>query len=212
MSKDDRHFIYTTTLALQGLLSSVGQLLVHAKQQSRCRGTCVEHKEKIYQRNLILCKICCIHGWPPQEGLCSEAQQWWMQANWGENMLSASCHHGVSQFSQKNYASSLKAEQAIREQHWTNRDRNLLVGVIVRFRQETVAVMANVEAMFHQFRVNDEHTDLLRFLWWPDGNYKQELVEHKMLVLCIFDATSSLSIATGWSQNSQERFLCRQLS
>lgn len=71
------------------------------------------------------------------------------------------------------------------------------MGVIVRFRQETVAVMANVEAMFHQFRVNDEHTDLLRFLWWPDGNYKQELVEHKMLVLCIFDATSSLSIATG---------------
>ncbi len=70
-----------------------------------------------------------------------------------------------------------------------------LVGVLMRFRQETVAVMADVEGMFHQVRVSDEDTDLLRFLWWPDGNYEQELVEYKMLVH-IFGATSSPSVAT----------------
>lgn len=70
-----------------------------------------------------------------------------------------------------------------------------LVGVLMRFRQEAVAVMADVEAMFHQVRVSNEDTDLLRFLWWPDGNYELDLVEHKMLVH-IFGATSSPSVAT----------------
>ncbi|KAL7833114.1 hypothetical protein SRHO_G00301320 [Serrasalmus rhombeus] len=70
-----------------------------------------------------------------------------------------------------------------------------LVGVLLRFRQEIVAVMADVEAMFYQVRVNDEETNLIRFLWWLDGNYEQELVEHKMLVH-IFGATSSPSVAT----------------
>lgn len=65
----------------------------------------------------------------------------------------------------------------------------------MRFRQETTAVMADVEAMFHQVRVSDEDTDLFKFLWLPDGNYEQELVEHKMLVH-IFGATSSPSVAT----------------
>lgn len=70
-----------------------------------------------------------------------------------------------------------------------------LVGVLLRFRQETVAVMADVEAMFHQVRVSNEDTDFFRFLWWPEGNCEQALVEHKMLVH-IFGATSSPSVAT----------------
>lgn len=70
-----------------------------------------------------------------------------------------------------------------------------LVGVLLRFRQETVAMMADVEAMFYQVRVSDKDTDLLRFLWWPHGDYCQPLVEYKMLVH-IFGATSSPSVAT----------------
>lgn len=57
-----------------------------------------------------------------------------------------------------------------------------LVGVIIRFRQEPVAVMADVEAMFHQVRVPEADSDLLRFLWWPGGDWPQDLVEHKMVV------------------------------
>lgn len=41
-----------------------------------------------------------------------------------------------------------------------------LVGVILRFCQEAVAFM------FHQVKVSNEDTDLLRFLWWPGGNYE----------------------------------------
>ncbi len=40
-----------------------------------------------------------------------------------------------------------------------------LVRVITRFRQERIAFMADVEAMFHQVRVHEEDSDLLRFLW-----------------------------------------------
>lgn len=70
-----------------------------------------------------------------------------------------------------------------------------LVGVLLRFRQEAVAMMADVEAMFYQVHVSDKDTDLLRFLWWPHGDYSKPLVEYKMLVH-IFGATSSPSVAT----------------
>ncbi|XP_055004477.1 uncharacterized protein LOC129407441 [Boleophthalmus pectinirostris] len=70
-----------------------------------------------------------------------------------------------------------------------------LIGVLLRFRQEMVAMLADVEAMFYQVQVSDSETDLLRFLWWPHGDYSQQLVEHKMKVQ-IFGATSSQSVAT----------------
>ncbi|KAL4008773.1 hypothetical protein ACER0C_002625 [Sarotherodon galilaeus] len=70
-----------------------------------------------------------------------------------------------------------------------------LIGVLTRFRQEPVAVMADVEAMFHQVKVPPEDTDLLRFLWWPNGDLKQALVVYKMVVH-LFGATSSPSCAS----------------
>lgn len=69
-----------------------------------------------------------------------------------------------------------------------------LLGVVTRFRQEDVAVMAEVEAMFHQVRVPVEDADLLRFLWWPSGDISQDLAEYRMGVH-IFGATSSPSCA-----------------
>lgn len=44
-----------------------------------------------------------------------------------------------------------------------------LVGVLLRFRQDRIAVMADIESMFHQVKVNVHHRDYLRFLWWPNG-------------------------------------------
>ena len=46
---------------------------------------------------------------------------------------------------------------------------NSLVGVIMRFRQEHFAIVADIEAMFHQVRVPVKDRDVLRFLWWKDG-------------------------------------------
>ena len=36
---------------------------------------------------------------------------------------------------------------------------NNLVGVLTRFRQEPVAFCCDIEGMFHQVRVNEEHGD-----------------------------------------------------
>ncbi|XP_062415351.1 uncharacterized protein LOC134107519 [Pungitius pungitius] len=69
-----------------------------------------------------------------------------------------------------------------------------LVGVLVRFREEQVAIMADIKAMFHQVKVAEEHRDYLRFLWWPQGNLEQDLVEHRMTVH-LFGAVSSPSVA-----------------
>lgn len=63
-----------------------------------------------------------------------------------------------------------------------------LVGVLTRFCQELIAIMADVEAMFHQVKVPQEDSDLLRFLWWSGGNVNEPMVE--------YNATSSLSCAS----------------
>jgi len=42
---------------------------------------------------------------------------------------------------------------------------NSLVGVLIQFREERVAIVSNIEAMFHQDRVDLMHHDALRFVW-----------------------------------------------
>ncbi|KAK3737868.1 hypothetical protein QZH41_019749, partial [Actinostola sp. cb2023] len=67
---------------------------------------------------------------------------------------------------------------------------NSLVGVLHRFRQEPVAFTCDIEGMFHQVKVNEEDRDLLRFLWWENGDTTQEPQEYRMTVH-LFGATSS---------------------
>jgi len=55
---------------------------------------------------------------------------------------------------------------------------NPLVGVLTRFRQEPVAFMADIEAMFYQVLVPANQRDFLQFLWWPDGDLSAELEEY----------------------------------
>lgn len=69
---------------------------------------------------------------------------------------------------------------------------NSLVGVLTCFRQDHVAFMADIESMFHQVHVPDEHCDFLRFLWWPEGDLEVATQEYQMTVH-IFGAASSLS-------------------
>jgi hypothetical protein len=71
---------------------------------------------------------------------------------------------------------------------------NSLVGVLIRFRQENVALTADIEAMFHQVRVQEKDRDALRFLWWPGGDLDKEPVTYYMRVH-LFGATSSPSCA-----------------
>ena len=71
---------------------------------------------------------------------------------------------------------------------------NSLVGVLTRFRQETVALMSDVEAMFHQVRVKPDDCSALRFLWWPNGNLSSE-PEEFMMTVHLFGGVSSPSCA-----------------
>ena len=69
-----------------------------------------------------------------------------------------------------------------------------LIGVLVRFRQERVAFMGDLECMFYQVRVLVSQRDLLRFLWWPQGDVSKDMVECRMHTH-IFGASSSPAVA-----------------
>ena len=59
---------------------------------------------------------------------------------------------------------------------------NSLLGVLIRFRTETTAVMCDIEQMFHSFHVNPSHRDFLRFLWFEDNVIGKPTVEYCMNV------------------------------
>ena len=52
--------------------------------------------------------------------------------------------------------------------------------------------MADIEKMFHQVNVKEEDAEALRFLWWPEGDFSKQPVEHQMAVH-LFGAISSPS-------------------
>ena len=67
---------------------------------------------------------------------------------------------------------------------------NNLVGVLCRFRLNPVAVMCDIEKMFHQFKVNKEDRNFLQFLWWENGDLSAQPQAYRMKVH-LFGATSS---------------------
>ena len=71
---------------------------------------------------------------------------------------------------------------------------NGLLGVLLRFRQNPVAMVADIEQMFHSFKVKEGHRDLLRFLWYKNNDPNGEITEYRMKVH-IFWNTSSPAVA-----------------
>ena len=69
---------------------------------------------------------------------------------------------------------------------------NQIVGTFIRFRQEKIAFVADIEKMFFQVLVSDDLPNLLRFLWWQDGDLRKEPVNHEMCVH-VFGCTYSRS-------------------
>ncbi|PIK46792.1 hypothetical protein BSL78_16343 [Apostichopus japonicus] len=59
-----------------------------------------------------------------------------------------------------------------------------------RFRQGRVAIVSDIEAMFHQVKMIEPDRDVLRFLWWANGDMKTSPREYRMCVH-LFGATSS---------------------
>ncbi|XP_021358095.1 uncharacterized protein LOC110453467 [Mizuhopecten yessoensis] len=72
---------------------------------------------------------------------------------------------------------------------------NNLVGVLLKFRKERIAVTADVEQMFFNFEVHEEHRNMLRFLWFRDNDPAREITEYRMRVH-VFGNSPSPAVAT----------------
>ena len=72
---------------------------------------------------------------------------------------------------------------------------NNLLGVLLRFRRGPVAIMADIQQMFHCFHVDDKCRDFLRFLWYKNNDPEEDIIEYRMCVH-VFGNTTSPAIAT----------------
>ncbi|XP_067279675.1 uncharacterized protein [Pseudorasbora parva] len=91
---------------------------------------------------------------------------------------------------------------------------NNLTGVLVRFRRHPIAIICDIEKMFHQFHVQENDRDYLRFLWWKDGDTNSALQDYRMKVH-LFGAVSSPGCANYGlrylaSEHSQSHSLAAQ--
>ena len=71
---------------------------------------------------------------------------------------------------------------------------NSLVGVLLRFRKETVAFQSDIKKMFPQFSIPPEQRDYVRYLWWKDGDTRKPPV-HMRMTRHVFGAVSSMGCA-----------------
>ena len=59
---------------------------------------------------------------------------------------------------------------------------NSLLGVLMRFRKEQVAITADIEHILHCFVVKEDHRDFLRFLWYRNNDPTSDIVDYRMRV------------------------------
>lgn len=82
---------------------------------------------------------------------------------------------------------------------------NSLLGVLMRLREEKVAVTADIKQMFHCFVVREDHRNFLRFLWHQNNDMDQPIVEYRMTVH-VFGNSPSPAVATyGLRRASEDR-------
>lgn len=55
---------------------------------------------------------------------------------------------------------------------------NNLLGILLRFCKEMVAIVGDIQHMFHCFKVTEEHLRYLRFLWHEDSDVNKDLKEY----------------------------------
>lgn len=59
---------------------------------------------------------------------------------------------------------------------------NGLLGILLRFRKNEVAISADIEQMFYSFLVDERDRDYLRFFWYPENDLTKDLIEYRMRV------------------------------
>ncbi len=55
---------------------------------------------------------------------------------------------------------------------------NSLLGVLLRFCKEPIALTADVEQMFYCFVVREDHRDYLWYLWYEDNDISENVAEY----------------------------------
>ena len=57
-----------------------------------------------------------------------------------------------------------------------------LIGVLLRFREDTITAMADIKGMFYQVNVSPKDRNVLRFLWWSKGEFSKNVEVYRMTV------------------------------
>ena len=57
---------------------------------------------------------------------------------------------------------------------------NSLIGVLLRFRENKIAIQGDIKGMFLQVKVPPEQRDVLRFLWWRNGEIAGPIDTYRM--------------------------------
>ena len=70
---------------------------------------------------------------------------------------------------------------------------NSLIGLLTRFRKEDVALLCDVEQMFHSFHVTPSHRDFLHFLWFEKNDLDGAISEFRISVH-LFEVVSSPAV------------------
>ena len=85
---------------------------------------------------------------------------------------------------------------------------NSLLRILIRFRKEKIAVVADIQSMFHSFLVNKNYRDYLLFLWHEDNILENYLVTYRMIVHVFGNRPSpSIAIATESHGREVENFI-----
>ena len=71
---------------------------------------------------------------------------------------------------------------------------NSLVGILCRFRKETVGFIGDIQKMYRRFHVAPDDRNMLRFLWYKNGDLSTEPIAYRMKVF-VFGAVCSPAVA-----------------
>ena len=66
---------------------------------------------------------------------------------------------------------------------------NQIISILVKFREDFVAIIGDIEAIFYQMFVADQHRNLLSFLWWENGDINEQPQDYHVNVH-VFGGTS----------------------
>ncbi|XP_053305886.1 uncharacterized protein LOC128468218 [Spea bombifrons] len=81
---------------------------------------------------------------------------------------------------------------------------NKLLGVLMRFRKDSVAFIADIQQMFHCFLVKEKDRNFLRFLWYRDNDPSKDVIEYRMRVHIFGNSPSPAVAIYGLKRSAQE--------